>query len=595
MIVLGLNAYHGDASACVLVDGRVAAAVEEERFTRRKHQAGFPAHAVRWVLQEIGADAAAIDHIAISRDPLVHAHRKLWRVLADRPSLSSLWQRVAAQRQVLDARQAVARALDVDPETVGARVHRVEHHRAHLASAFLCSPFDRAACVSLDGMGDFTSGMWGRGRGETIEVRGSVRFPHSLGVFYSAFTQFLGLPRYGDEYKLMGLAAHGDPSFLPLLRRILRPSGTGYRLDLDYFVHDDVGVDMTWTEGTPRLGRLWSERLSRELGPPRAPGAPITRRDRDLAASVQARLQEVELVLLRRIHAQDPDPRLVLAGGVALNCVVNGMIRRTTPFERVWVQPAANDAGTSLGAALWVWHQVLGRPRSWRMTDVFLGPGHDQTACDRAVKAAGLEGAVVHDENLFDHLAVRLAEGAVVGWFQGRSPLGPRALGNRSIVADPRRPDMREILNHRIKQREPFRPFAPSVLAEATGDWFEQDHPSPWMNMTYRIRPSRRPEIPAVTHEDGTGRLQTVERQANPRWYDLIAAFGRATGVPLVLNTSFNQDEPIVNTPEEAVDCFLRTGMDVLVLGNRIVERGMSRRPDGPLRTESNGLTSFSD
>lgn len=574
MIILGLNAYHGDASACAVVDGQVVAAVEEERFTRNKHQAGFPQHAVRWVLGETGAAPDEVDHIAVSRDPLAHLHRKVWRVLADRPSLSSLRQRAGAQREMLGIRPAVARALDVSPEAVGATVHRVEHHRAHLASAFLCSPFDRAVCVSLDGMGDFTSGMWGRGLGRRIDVRGSVLFPHSLGIFYTAFTQFLGLPRFGDEYKLMGLAAHGEPTRLPALREILRPHRTGYRLDLDCFVHHDVGVDMTWTEGTPRLGRLWSPEMARRFGPPREPRAPITARDRDLAASVQARLEEVELELLRRIHAEHPDPRLVLAGGVALNCVVNGRIRDATPFERLWVQPAATDAGTSLGAALWVWNQVLGQRRVWRMTDAFLGPAPDPDACDRALEVAGLDGEVLPDGQLLDRVAGRLAEGAVVGWFQGRSPLGPRALGNRSIVADPRREDMREVINRRIKRREPFRPFAPSVLAEATGEWFEQDHPSPWMNLTYHVRPERRGQIPAVTHEDGTGRLQTVERRSAPRWHGLIAAFARRTGVPVVLNTSFNENEPIVNTPAEALDCFRRTGMDVLVLGDRLVDRG---------------------
>lgn len=579
MLVLGVNAYHGDASACLLVDGRLVAAVEEERFTRRKHQAGFPASAVRWCLAQAGARIRDVDHVAISRNPLVHLPRKVWRVLADRPSLGSLRQRLGNQRRVLSLRDALAAACDTDPAAVSARVHRVEHHRAHLASAFLCSPHERAVCVSLDGMGDFSSGMWARGDGNRMDVRGAVTFPHSLGVSYTAFTQFLGMHAYGDEYKLMGLAAYGEPRFLDLLRRVVRlPAGghPGYRLDLDFFVHHRTGVDMTWPSGAPRLGRLWSPRLAAEAGPPREPGGEVTDRDRDLACSVQARLEEVELELLRRIHAHNPRPELVLAGGVALNCTVNGRIRADTPFEEVWVQPAASDAGTAVGAALWVWNHRLGMPRTGAMEHVFLGPGFDGAAADLALKEAGLDAEVVCDpRELADRVARHLAGGAVVGLCQGRSEFGPRALGHRSILCDPRRADVRDVLNERIKLREPFRPFAPSVLAERAADWFEVDggDPARFMLASYPVRAHRREQIPAVTHADGTARVQTVDRDQNPRFHAVIAAFERRTGVPVVLNTSFNENEPIVNTAAEAVACFARTGMDVLVLGDRIVDR----------------------
>lgn len=578
MIVLGINAYHGDAAAAVLIDGEVVAAVEEERFTRVKHQAGFPDQAVRWCLQEIGAEAGDVDHVGISRDPLRHLTRKLAWTLRGRPSLPSLHQRLGTQRKLLGLRDALGHALACDPDKITARLHRVEHHRAHLGSTLFCSPFEDATCVTLDGMGDFVSSMWGHGAGSRIDVTGFVPFPASLGVYYTAFTQFLGLPAYGDEYKLMGLAAYGEPRFLPELRDVLRVgNGTSFELDLDYFVHHDQGVDMTWSDGTPMLGRLWSAKMEERFGPPRAVRGEVSERDRDLAASVQARLEEVELEFLRRLHERHPSPRLVLAGGVALNCLANGRIRSDTPFEEVWIQPAANDAGTALGAALWLWHQALGNPRSWEMTDAYLGPSYSQSACEAALAHAGLDATLLEDEKLYDYVAGRIADGAIVGWFQGRAEFGPRALGARSIVCDPRRPDMKDILNARIKHREPFRPFAPSILAEATGEWFEDDYPSPFMLMAYQVRPERREAIPAVTHDDGTSRLQMVSHEANPRFHDLISAFDRLTGVPVLLNTSFNENEPMVLRPEEAVDCFRRTDMDVLVLGGLVVDRGTSR------------------
>lgn len=578
MIVLGINAYHGDASAAVLVDGEIVAAVEEERFSRHKHQAGFPSEAVRWCLEQANAGPADVDHVAVSRDPLAHLDLKLRWAARHRLTWPSLRQRAANTNRILGAKRALATALDVDPRLVRAEFHKVEHHRAHLGSAHFCSPFEEAACLSIDGMGDFVSAMWGRGVGPRIDVSGFVPFPASLGLYYTAFTQFLGLPHYGDEYKLMGLAAYGEPTFLPQIRDVLRlGEGLGFELNLDYFVHHDKGVDMTWASGTPALGPLFGDRMAQVFGPPRRFRDDVSQRDRDLAASVQARLEEVELELLRRLHRLAPTPRLVLAGGVALNCVVNGRIRVETPFEEVWIPPAANDSGTAIGAALWVWNQVLGWPRTWEMTHAYLGPAYSEADCAAALEAADLDAKILDDRELFDYVAERIADGGIVGWYQGHAEFGPRALGNRSIVCDPRRPDMKDILNARIKHREPFRPFAPSVLAESTGDWFEQDYPSPFMLMAYRVRDECRARIPAVTHEDGTGRLQTVTRDTNPRYYDLLAAFARRTGVPVLLNTSFNENEPIVLRPDEAVDCFARTEMDVLVLGNRVVDRGTSR------------------
>ncbi|MEY2467767.1 MAG: carbamoyltransferase [Actinomycetota bacterium] len=581
MITLGINAYHGDASAAVFVDGELIAAVEEERFTRQKHQAGFPAESVRWCLAEVDASIHDVAHAAISRDPFAHLPRKIAWTLRHRPSRSSISARAKNTGKILDAREALAHAAGLSSaKELRTKLHRVEHHKAHLASAMFSSPFDTAACVTLDGMGDFLSSAWGRGVGTKIDVQGVVAFPDSLGVFYTAFTQFLGLPAYGDEYKLMGLAAYGEPTFLPQLQEVVRlGDGMRYQLDLSYFTHHDKGVEMTWAEGSPALGSMFSPKLEEVFGAPREFRAEITQRDRDLAASVQRRLEEVELEYLRRLHDRVPERAIVMAGGVALNVLANGLIRADTPFEDVWVQPAANDSGTAIGAAQYVMHHVLGQPRTWTMTHAFTGPHYDEAACVAALTDAGLIDTATRmdDPDLFVYLAERLTQGAVIGWYQGRAELGPRALGNRSIVCDPTRHDMKDILNARIKHREPFRPFAPSVLADRIGDWFDAPYESPYMLMAFKVRGDKLGQIPAITHEDGTARVQTVTAETNPRYYGLIEAFDKLTGVPIVLNTSFNENEPIVCTPAEATDCFVRTDMDVLVLGNHVVDRGGKR------------------
>ena len=572
-IVLGLNAYHGDAAAAVFIDGHCVAAAEEERFTRVKHQAGFPSAAARWCLEEVDLRPQDVDHVAVGRSPGAHLHRKALFALRRRPS-TMVRSRLTNTARVFGVRPALAEALEVPPGALRARFHRVEHHRAHLASSYACSPFEEAACLSADGLGDFVSTMWGRGEGDRLRIEGAVPFPHSLGIYYTAFTQFLGLPWYGDEYKLMGLAAYGEPRFADQVRELVRLGrGLRFRLGLDHFVHHVRGVDMTWDHGAPEIGRLWSARMEESFGPPRPFRGEITDRDRDLAASVQTVLEEVLLELLRRLQARTGSTRLVMAGGVALNCVVNGKVRTETPFEEVWVQPAAGDSGTAIGAALWIWTQVLSRPRTWIMTDAALGPRFEDHEYKQALENAGLDYQWLPDHELFDRVAGRIAEGAIVGWFQDRMEFGPRALGNRSIVCDARRPEMKDILNARIKHREPFRPFAPSVLAERTGEWFTQDHPSPSMLMAYEVRPPKRSVIPAVTHADGTGRLQTVDRVVNPRYRALIEAFHRRTGVPVLLNTSFNENEPICRSPGEAVETFRRTRMDLLALGNFVVER----------------------
>ena len=566
MNILGINAFHGDASAAVLRDGQLVAAIEEERLNRIKHWAGLPLLAAKECLQ-----GTQPDHVAISRNPRARLADKLVRVALRPQRWGHVASRAANSARVARVSQELAAAGIVPLQN--RRVHFVEHHRAHLASAFFASPFEEAAVISIDGFGDFSSVMWGTGKGNQIEVRGSVCFPHSLGIFYTAFTQFLGFPKYGDEYKMMGLSAYGEPRFADKVRRVVRTENDQCRLNLDYFRHHGEGVEMTWYGGEPSLGQVFSQRVVEEFGEPREPRSEIQQRDKDLAASVQLVLEENYFALLNFVQKQTGATAVCLAGGVALNCVANGMIFERTNFQDVYVQPAAHDAGTSIGAALYVQHQVLGLPRSFEMRHVYYGPEYSDDEVLLALNAGGCRFRKLAEEDLIDCTVDAIADGKIVGWFQGRMEFGPRALGNRSILADPRSKDVKQILNSRIKYREPFRPFCPSILAERVGKFFETDYPSPFMVMAYKVRPQQRERIPAVTHGDGTGRLQTVERDVNARYWKLINKFEEVTGVPVLLNTSFNENEPIVQTPAQAIDCFLRTQMDVLSIGGFLLRK----------------------
>ena len=556
----------------MLRDGKLVAALEEERLNRIKHWAGLPLLAAKACLQ-----GERPDHVAISRNPKAHLKDKLLRVALRPHRWASLKSRVANSARITQVGQALA-AQGIAAREKG-QVHFVEHHRAHLASAFFASPFEEAAVISIDGFGDFSSVMWGVGRGNQLEVRGAVSFPHSLGIFYTAFTQFLGFPKYGDEYKMMGLSAYGEPRFAEQLRNVVRTEDDQCRLNLDYFTHHSKGVDMTWYGGEPVLGTVFSPRMVEEFGEPRVPRSEIRQRDKDLAASVQVLLEENYFALLNFVQQRTGATAVCLAGGVALNCVANGMILERTNFRDVYVQPAAHDAGTSVGAALYVQHQELNRPRCFQMRHVYYGPEYSDAEIVRDLDAAGCKYHKLAEVDLIGRTVEAIAQGKIVGWFQGRMEFGPRALGNRSILADPRRKDMKEILNSRIKYREPFRPFCPSILTERVGEYFETDYPSPFMVMAYKIKPELRDRIPAVTHGDGTGRLQTVEREVNALYWKLIHRFDEVTGVPVLLNTSFNENEPIVQTPTQAIDCFLRTRMDILSIGSFFLEKEENTSP----------------
>ena len=595
MIIIGVNAYHGDAAACLVRDGEIVAAAEEERFRRVKHWAGFPSEAIGYCLAEAKIGLRDVDHIALNSDPKANLLQRLGYAAFRRPDPRLIIDRIKNQQKRSSVEAELAEAFP--EQKFRGTVHRVEHHLAHMASAFLVSPFERAVTVSVDGFGDFASAAWGMGRGRELTLDGRVSFPHSLGVFYQAITQHLGFPHYGDEYKVMGLAPYGEAKFLDQMRRIVRLQDDGsFALELSYFRHHKEKIAYEWSGGIPSVGTLYSPALEELLGPARGTDEPLVQRHRDLARSAQAMYEEAFFHLLGKLHARYGEDSLALAGGCAMNSVANGKVRRRSPFKRVYIQSAAGDAGGAIGAAIHVWHRhgkpdpahvatsalagdrIVGRAL---MDHAYLGPGVDAAAVAALVEARagelaaqGCRVATIADEaRLCAVTAEAVAAAKVVGWFQGRMEWGPRALGSRSIVCDPRRADMKDILNLKIKRRESFRPFAPSIQREHVAQWFEEDDDVPFMMQVFQIREEQRKRIPAVTHVDGSGRLQTVHRATNPRYWRLIEAFRELTGVPMVLNTSFNENEPVVCKPEEALDCFLRTKMDVLVMGDVMIER----------------------
>ena len=675
MLILGLNAYHGDSAACLMRDGKVVAAAEEERFRRVKHWAGLPTQAIDYCLREAGAKLGDIDHIGINRKPRVNNLRRLGFVLSHRPDPRLMLAKLRNIGKAATVESALRKAYPRD--ALRARVHAIEHHLAHLASAFLVSPFEQAVCLSVDGFGDFASAAWGMGRGNEIQIDGRVYFPHSLGIFYSAITQFIGFPHFGDEYKVMGLAPYGTPRFLPQMRDIVRVQSDGtFRLNLRYFRHHNENVSYSWNDCSPEVGTLYrGTELERLLGRARQPGEPLEQRHKDLAHSAQAMYEEAFFALLKSLHARYGCAHLALSGGCAMNSVANGKVYLRSPFKKMYLPAAAGDAGGAIGCAFTVWHALRegDRPRESQtlsqhaapefsggtgdlpvafgdppnalpsdlpppspaprsslparcsLLDAYLGPQFSNAEIDALLRTRGLlssapggtgdspvtfgdsPDAVSRLEALKSRLSTfnsqppdvsasafqrfsvsafqsdfsalardtarAISEGKVVGWFQGRMEWGPRALGNRSILGDPRRADMKDILNLKIKRRESFRPFAPSILREHVAEWFEQEDDVPFMMQVFQVRPEKRGRIPAVTHIDGSGRLQTVHRETNPRYHELISAFFSLTSVPLILNTSFNENEPVVCRPGEALDCFLRTKMDVLVLGDWLIER----------------------
>jgi len=579
LIILGLNAFHADSAAALVRDGILLAAAEEERFRRIKHWAGFPIEALKFCLQQGGITLAEVDHVAINQDNRANFLRKCIYAASNRLNPKLLLERINVRR----SRKGIPHLLEesLPGQKFRGTFHKIEHHVAHLSSAFHVSPFDDALVLSVDGFGDFSSAAWGLAHGSQIDVMSRVYFPHSLGIFYQAVTQHLGFPHYGDEYKVMGLAPYGRPKFLEQMRQIVRLTSDGsFELDLQFFRHHKERIAFQWSDGSPHFDDLFSSALEALLGPRRAEADPLEDHHRDLAHSAQLMYEEAFFHILANAHKVTGATNLALAGGCAMNSVANGKIRRVTPFKRVYVQSAAGDAGGAIGAAFAVWQMLSGR-RTFIMDHAYWGPEftEDDISFALAEHRTSIENAgcmvqkIADTSDLCHRAATAVSEGKVVGWFQGKMEWGPRALGNRSIICDPRRADMKAILNDKIKKRESFRPFAPSVLDRAVSEWFEEDDDVPFMMQVFQIRKEKRAQIPAVTHVDGSGRLQTVHKNTNPRYYALIEQFELLTGVPMVLNTSFNENEPLVCQPKEALDCFLRTNMDVLVLGNVMITR----------------------
>jgi len=568
MLILGLNMFHADASAAIVQDGKVMFGIAEERLNRVKHYAGFPTMAIQACLDAVGAKIGDIDHIAVGQDTDANLAEKVRYAISNPAKLLNFIRLRKRKQHIRDVRELIARNLECDQEALRFKVHHLEHHIAHIASAYYCSPWDKAAGFSYDGSGDFVSTMMARCEGNKVDVLDRVFLPHSLGSFYTMICEFIGYNKYGDEGKVMGLAPYGRDTYCNQVRELLMTSRSGFELDLEYFkpLGSNEGMQIK-PDGTVALARHFSGRMAKLFGPPRDPDAEITQRDMDLAYAMQHCFEEVFFHLLNELHKRVPLETIAMAGGCALNSVANGKLFARTPFRHTWIQPAAGDEGLAVGAALHTYHSVLGYKRDFVMKNSYLGPEFSDARIESSLNAAEVKYRKLERGPLLDTVSDRIAKGDVVGWFQGRMEWGPRALGNRSILAHPGLPNMKDVLNARIKRREWFRPFAPSILQERQAEFFEHDHPSPFMLHVYKIKPGKREQLCAVNHVDDTGRLQSVSREENALYYELIQSFERKTGIPVVLNTSFNENEPIVCAPEEAISCFQRTKMDAIAIG----------------------------
>ncbi len=566
MHILGFNCFAHDAAAAIMRDGQLLGLVEEERFVRRKHVGEFPIHSIRWCCQIAGIEPSELDHVVYYWDPRLARGARIWHVLKHFPrSLELVRSRAGRETPMKTLRRTLGDELGI---TLKTRLHYAEHHRCHAASSFLTSAFDEAAILTIDAAGEWDCTWLGVGEGLDVRCLRSHQFPHSIGLVYGALTEYLGYRFASGEGKVMGLAPYGDPKryeapFADLIR--LLPDGR-YEVNLSYFAYHYRGRPHWFTQKFfETFGPLYDPQSANEPD----------QRAKDVAAALQQRTEEVGLHLAKWLHETTGLDKLCLAGGVCLNSVMNGRILLEGPFKHVEVQPAAHDAGTAAGGCFWLWNTVMRQPRQYVFEHAFLGPWYENDQIQAAIdETVGRNGDI--DFSRCDDppaLAAQMLSGQkIIGWFQGRMEMGPRALGNRSILTDPRQASMKDLLNSRVKFRESFRPFAPSVLQEKSGQWFETDHPSPYMILVYRVLAEKRALVPAITHVDGTGRVQTVSQKHNPRYHRLIEQFERLTGVPIVLNTSFNvRGKPIVNTPREAIDCFLKTGMDALFLGDFVL------------------------
>ena len=578
-VILGFNAFHADSAACLLIDGVLVGAVAEERLgSRIKHTSAFPENAIRKLLSDAGINLRDVTHVAIARDPKANYLAKM-RYVAKRPinAAGAVLEHFHRNKQTGSVIDRLAEVCYEDASLIKFKVVEVEHHLAHIASAYYLSPFEGlTAGFSYDGSGDFASMMAARCIGNRIEVIDRVTLPDSLGFFYTALCQFIGFDRYGEEYKVMGLAPYGRDQYRSEMSELIKLDEDGwFRLGKDYFgMHEGGTSGFQDQNGHVEMSRFYTERLVDLMGKSRSRKDELTQREMDIARSTQVRFEEAALHCLNRLHTLVPTGQLAMAGGCSLNGVANSRILRETPFITPYIQAASSDDGTCLGAAYCVWHQVLGKEKRFHMKHAFWGPEYSDERIRSVAEASGYLIKVCEDTDELVEVASRMiADGLVIGWYQGRSEWGPRALGNRSILANPAISSMKDTINTKIKRRESFRPFAPSVLKEDVSVYFEQTVDSPFMMHVVKIRQEWRDRLPAVTHVDGTGRLQTVDLDSNPLYYKLISAFKEKTGIGMVLNTSFNENEPVVDTPEQAFNCFKRTDMDALCLGRYVLRK----------------------
>ncbi len=578
MKVLGINAFHADSSACVVIDGKIISAIEEERLLRVKHWAGYPEESIKACLKIANLKFSEIEKIAINRDASSHKSDKLLFAIKNRPSLTNIFNRIKNRKNVGNIPELLSKSFGSEVNTIKDKLVPVEHHLAHLSSTFFTSAYENSVVLSIDGFGDFISTMWGLGKKNDIEVNDYVSFPHSLGMLYQSITQFLGFWNYGDEYKVMGMAAYGKPSYIKEIEKLITCTQKGkFELSTKYFNHPDEGISMEFDGGYPVIGPVFSDQMSELLGLPRSKEEAVEQRHKDIACSLQVVYEKTLFHILSYLNEIYPGyENLCLSGGCAQNSLANGKITSNSKFKNVWIQPAAGDAGGALGAALTVSNMHYGEKRNI-MKSPSLGIKHSNEEIKKLLDSEDLssfELTYINDEDeLLDSITNLLIDGKVIGFFHGSFEWGPRALGNRSIIVDPRIKNMKDLLNKKIKKRESFRPFAPSILREKVDEWFEKNEEVPFMTHVFKIKENKRELIPAVTHEDGTGRLQSVTKDFNKRYYKLIKLFDEKTNVPIVLNTSFNENEPIVNSPKEALNCFLRTDMDTIVLENYIISR----------------------
>lgn len=576
--ILGLNAFHPDSSACLVIDGKLVGAVAEERLgARKKHTMAFPENAIRWLLSDAGLRLADITHVAIARALDANLLAKAKYALSNpKVGIDAVSRFRNRQKESSNALDNLAALCGEDPACVNFKIHNVEHHLAHIASSYYLSDFDSAAGFSYDGSGDFASAMAARCEGTNIEILDRVRLPHSLGHYYTAMCQFIGFDLFGEEYKVMGLAPFGEDRYAEEMRRILETEGPDwFRLVPGFFtMHRGLSEAELGDEGQMKLGQLFSNKVVDMLGEPRDRSAPITQREKDIARSTQAHFERAAANCMLSLQKHVSMTNLAMAGGCALNGVMNARIYRDFPVDKMYLQCASSDDGTAIGAAFHCWHVALGKTERFAMKHAFWGPEYPDWRILQAIEASGYDYHVCRSEDETLRItADYIADGAVLGWYQGRSEWGPRALGNRSILANPCIRDIKDTINNKIKKRESFRPFAPSVLREDVPKYFEQDIESPFMMHVVKFKPEWRDVFPAVVHADGTGRLQSVEEENNRLYYRLINAVKARTGHGIVLNTSFNENEPVVDTPEQAIACFDRTDMDVLVLGKYLLTK----------------------